>query len=43
MIEIEILNTLVTSVNDVLNLFLGDELPNPADYVIGQYSTYFTE
>ncbi len=35
--EIEILNSLVSSVNDMVGLILGEELPIPVEQVIREY------
>ncbi len=41
--EIEILNSLVSSVNDVVGLILGERLPSPVEQVMGQYPIHYVD
>jgi hypothetical protein len=38
--EIAALNSLVSLVNDVVDLILGEELPIPVEQVMGKYLVY---
>lgn len=40
---IEALNSLVSLIDDVVDLILGKELPSAVEQVVGQYLLYFLQ